>query len=264
MSVGVRTIKLGKRAALALVAGCACLAILPPAIAAVDAASVDSSPRSLSLTGSDLGSFTPTSANPRLIAALASAKSKAGHDDEMFRFTPAASKKSGKRAVTLAVRVDADSSFASGFSRNALNSAQASSGVAPVAFNLGMARGYQSFSQPAKVSSDLNLGAGKGLSTSSLAEIDTPDLTRFTPAKKSEKSRFGTVVELDDNISSGAVPRSFDGGDRSVDVGGSYRVTGNLRVTAGVRYSDDPNRIAPLSDSAQDSQSVYVGTRFRF
>jgi hypothetical protein len=41
-------------------------------------------------------------------------------------------------------------------------------------------------------------------------------------------------------------------------------VTGNLRVTAGVRYSAERERLAPLADGQQDNQSVYVGTRFRF
>jgi len=41
-------------------------------------------------------------------------------------------------------------------------------------------------------------------------------------------------------------------------------VTRNVAVTAGVRYSSERDRIAPLTDTTQDSQAVYVGTRFRF
>ena len=48
------------------------------------------------------------------------------------------------------------------------------------------------------------------------------------------------------------------------DVGGAYRVTRNLDVTAGVRYSQDRERLKPLTDGKQDSQAVYVGTQFRF
>ena len=53
-------------------------------------------------------------------------------------------------------------------------------------------------------------------------------------------------------------------GEQTVDLGGAYRITGNLDVTAGVRLSQDRDRIAPLTDSVQDSQAVYVGTQFRF
>ena len=41
-------------------------------------------------------------------------------------------------------------------------------------------------------------------------------------------------------------------------------MTRNLDVTAGVRYSQDRDRIAPLTDAEQDGQAVYVGTQFRF
>ena len=35
-------------------------------------------------------------------------------------------------------------------------------------------------------------------------------------------------------------------------------------VTAGVRVTQDRDRIAPLTDGVQDDQAVYVGTQFRF
>jgi len=47
-------------------------------------------------------------------------------------------------------------------------------------------------------------------------------------------------------------------------LGGSYSVTRNLDVTAGVRLKNERDRMAPLTDSRQDSQAVYVGTQFRF
>ncbi len=49
----------------------------------------------------------------------------------------------------------------------------------------------------------------------------------------------------------------------SVDLGGSYSLTRNLDVTAGVRYRTDRERLARL-DERRDSQGVYVGTAFRF
>ena len=49
-----------------------------------------------------------------------------------------------------------------------------------------------------------------------------------------------------------------------MDLGGSYRLTRNFDVTAGVRYSSERDRLRPLTDGKQDSQAVYVGTKFRF
>ena len=49
-----------------------------------------------------------------------------------------------------------------------------------------------------------------------------------------------------------------------VDLGGSYRLTRNINVTAGVRVTSDRDRLKPLSESRQDNQAVYVGTQFKF
>ena len=51
---------------------------------------------------------------------------------------------------------------------------------------------------------------------------------------------------------------------QSVDLSTSYRVIGNVNVTAGVRLSKDNNRLAPLTDGVEDDQAVYVGTRVNF
>ena len=49
------------------------------------------------------------------------------------------------------------------------------------------------------------------------------------------------------------------------DVGESYRLTRNLDVSAGVRYSQQHDRLTTINDRGQqDSQAVYVGTQFRF
>ena len=46
---------------------------------------------------------------------------------------------------------------------------------------------------------------------------------------------------------------------------GSYRLTRNFDVTAGVRYTQERDRLAPVVDTAkQDSQAVYIGTQFHF
>jgi opacity protein-like surface antigen len=71
---------------------------------------------------------------------------------------------------------------------------------------------------------------------------------------------------VDEKQAAGRAPRTFAGeGEDQVDVGGSYRLTRNLNVTAGVRYSQqDRERLHPLTDGKQDNQAVYVGTQFRF
>ena len=50
----------------------------------------------------------------------------------------------------------------------------------------------------------------------------------------------------------------------SIDVGGSYSLTRNLDVTAGVRYKSERDRLPQITDTRRDSQAVYVGTAFRF
>jgi hypothetical protein len=95
-----------------------------------------------------------------------------------------------------------------------------------------------------------------------------PDLSTFRlgAAKTSGgPSRFSTRLSVDELEKTGRAPGTFEtAGQPTVDLGGSYRVTGNLNVTAGVRYSADRDRIAPLTDGKQDSQAVYLGTQFRF
>lgn len=48
-----------------------------------------------------------------------------------------------------------------------------------------------------------------------------------------------------------------------LDVSGSYSITRNLDVKAGVRYKADRDRVE-LLENQKDSQAVYVGTAFRF
>ena len=52
----------------------------------------------------------------------------------------------------------------------------------------------------------------------------------------------------------------------SIDVGGSVSLTRNVDLTAGVRYKSEVERerLPRLTDNKRDSQSVYVGTAFRF
>ena len=124
--------------------------------------------------------------------------------------------------------------------------------------NLGVSRGYQNFAKatPAPAISR------------SLSEAGIPDLAEFqpSPGARPDESRFAARIAVEEEAKTGAAPRTMDSrSDQAVDVAGSYRLTRNLDVTAGVRYSQERDRLAPLADPAkQDSQAVYVGTQFRF
>ncbi len=79
-----------------------------------------------------------------------------------------------------------------------------------------------------------------------------------------DSSRFTTRLSIDEKRAPGRAPRTFAGEAGEVDLSGAYRVTENLNVTAGVRYSQERERLRPLTDGRQDSQAVYVGTQFSF
>lgn len=252
------------RAGTSLLAVSGCVFGLSSAIAAVSHTSLPG----VELTVSDhggLGAFTPASINPKLMATLRRATdATGGAAGSLFRFTPAGSSQVGSRSVTVAVRVDSETARAMSLRKAPVDAGRGIASLDPVAFNLGVARGYQSFAQGSPAA---EAGArGLGLPTE-MADIKAPDLRTFTPAKvASGKSRFSPTVELDgDRNAPGSSPRTLSGaGEMSVDVGGAYRVADNLKVTAGIRYSSERDRLTTLTDGQQDSQSVYVGTRFRF
>jgi len=79
-----------------------------------------------------------------------------------------------------------------------------------------------------------------------------------------EPSRFAGKIALQHEEKLGSAPRTHDAlGEQSVDVAESYRLTRNLDVTAGLRYSQQHDRLTSVN-GPQDSQAVYVGTQFRF
>jgi hypothetical protein len=204
------------------------------------------------------GSFTPASVDPRL-ARLVSATSGAG---TLMRFTPAGASNRPGRSITVAVRVDEATaqlvSVRSALAAAGDQSSDTSIRIAPTRYNLGVARGYQSFANtPAVVS-----GLAKDLGSAAM-----PDLAKFAPSPgaKSKPSRFAARIALEEQQNAGRAPRTLESlGDQTVDLAGSYRLTRNIDVTAGLRYSQDRDRLAPLTNGKQDSQAVYVGTQFRF
>jgi hypothetical protein len=175
----------------------------------------------------------------------------------LYPFTPAGTPNRPDRSVTVAVRVDPIT--VRGMAAGGQLAPPADGGatpmrIAPTAFALGVSRGYRNFAQD--------------LATSEARKIDMPDLGKFTLAPSatgSGDSRLSPRIVIDEKQAAGRAPRTFAGdSDDQVDLGGSYRLTRNINVTAGVRYTQDRERLRPLTDGKQDNQAVYLGTQFRF
>ena len=228
------------------------LAAVPTAGLAVDAFATERA----RVTDSNGFPFTPASVDPKLAEFVAKRATGGAH---MMRFTPAGLTERGSHSITVAVRVNGDSAQAIQV-RSAIAAAQdqmSASGamhIVSARYNLGLARGYQSFAQPTVLSQKLSDAA-------------IPDLSSFKPAPlQPEQSRFASHIALAHEDKPGVSPRTREAlGEQSIDLATSYRLTRNLDVSAGVRYSQQHDHLAPVSQpTAQDSQAVYIGTQFRF
>ncbi len=232
-----------------LLAGAGLVLGLPTASLAVAAISKDPAPSAIEKREI----FTPASVDPRLAQRVASLIGNEG-----LHFTPAGTANKRDRTITVAVRVDGDVARAISL-RSAIDSVVGAgkgiSSIAPTRFDLGVARGYQSFTRPVTL-------------PETVRKLDMPDLARFEPAgptAAAKPGRFQPRIALEDKGNAGRSEGTLEAlGSQTVDVGGAYRLSRNLNVTAGVRLSQQRDRIAPLTDSSQDSQAVYVGTQFRF
>jgi Gram-negative porin len=200
---------------------------------------------------SDLGTFTPANGDPRLAAVLA----RSGLGTSGFRFTPATTSVKLGRSVTVAVR--ARNGLSPVLSeRAALVSPSQGSGMTaltPIAYNLGVAVGWRRFAVSSEVAK-VDLGA--------LGGREAVDLGVSYTARK-----FSTRVAVGADHATPGTPRALAQGSNgyTFDVGGSYRLSRNLDLTAGVRYrASERDRLAPLADNRRDSQAVYVGTAFKF
>lgn len=209
------------------------------------------------------GSFaalTPAKIDSRLARFVAA---RSSGTSRLMRFTPAGIAARPNRSVTVAVRVDSEAARAISV-RSAIAAAReqvagdSTLRIAPTRYNLGIARGYQNFTKTAPTPAI----------SGSLPEAAIPDLAEFRPSQgvRPDESRFAARIAVQEEAKTGSAPRTMDSrSDQAVDVAGSYRLTRNLDVTAGVRYSQERDRLAPLADpTKQDSQAVYVGTQFRF
>lgn len=233
-------------AGIGLGALCAAGAIVAPALQAQENERAQRLDKRVAVTTSrGFGTFTPAAADPKLAAILA----RGGLPENGFRFTPSESHRAN-RAVTVAVRARSTRT-ARAAERSALASTQAIS-LAPIAYNLGVSVGWKRFAVSGDVTrvdlvnqpgsrDQANVGvsyAGKRITGRVMAAADRP--LAETPVLIGDKPSY------------------------SIDVGGSYSLTRNLDVTAGVRYKSERDRLPKMSDDRRDSQAVYVGTAFRF
>lgn len=215
-----------------------------PAIGAPDAGNRTEKRATLAQGG--IGSFTPASADPRLAALFA----RGGLDASGFRFTPSESRRGGSRAVTVAVR--ARSTRGPVMPDRTTLAAVSAVSLAPIAYNLGVAVGWKRFA----LSGDMAKVDLAGVPGSR----ETVDLgVSYTGRKFS-----GRVKAVSDRPLAGAPKLVEDAPSYALDVGGSYSLTRNFDVTAGVRYKSERDRLERLKDDRLDSQAVYIGTAFRF
>ena len=207
----------------------------------------NSSARAAAPVFTGLGSFTPASADPKLAAVLARSGLGGGTG---FRFTPSDTPRSSNRAVTVVVR--ARSTRGGVGAERVATAAPASVSLAPIAYSLGASVGWKRFA----VSGDM-AKVDLGLIPGSRETVDVG--VSYTGKKFSGRLNAGA-----DRPSTAAPVALTDNPSYSLDVGGSYSLTRNLDVTAGVRYKSERERLPRFTDDRRDSQAVYVGTAFRF
>lgn len=251
----------GAKGRFGVVSACALLACIPTAGLALGGIG---SGIALPTARATIGQFTPASIDPRiaqLVARNSTGKAR------LMRFTPAGVSDRTSRSVTVAVRVDEAAARAitvsSTVAANELAGAPALR-IAPVRYSLGLARGYQSFAKTA-----VPAAAASPTLSRSLSEAAIPDLATYKPSAgvREDPSRFTPRNPASEPRPAAAarVVEAHEPADQAVDVAGSYRLTRNLDVTAGVRYSQERDRLAPVADTAKlDNQAVYIGTQFRF
>lgn len=237
-----------------------CLLALSPALSA---AGITLSPNierrvSLDKIGS-IGSFTPVTSDDRLARAYARAARES--QSKGFRFTPSAGSMNGDRSLTILVRAPGSGTLApAGTAERVLPNL----GVAPVAYNLGTGRGLARFS-----AADMGARAAAPDAAPIIEHAIVEPNTRFTLRQK--RDRFSTNLQVANRELTATAPIEDSpqtlGTEQSysVDLSSSYSLTRNLDLQAGLRYKGPSNRLAPtITDQAQDSQAIYVGTTFKF
>lgn len=229
----------------------AAASLLLPASVVIAAPQVKPAKRPPAVALSFEGGFTPSQADPRLAASLASRPALASD----FRFTPAASKRRPSQ-IRVAIRARATSPAQLAL-RNGRDAAVQPSGTSvaltPATYNLGAAVGWKRFAVSADVARSASAvpaladreGAAVGVSYS---------LKKFT----------GRVAASADRPASQRSSAIADPTSYALDVGGAYNISRNIAVTGGVKYKIEREQFATLRDQRRDSQAVYIGTAVKF
>lgn len=217
--------------------------VMAPALQAQENRAPHVAKRQFPSVSGGIGMFTPAAADPKLAAVLA----RSGLPDSGFRFTPAESRP-GSRAVTVAVharstRVVADTARA--MTAPPVN-------LAPIAYNLGVSVNWKRLALAGDVTRVELLGQP---GSREHADVGVSYIG---------KRASGRVQAVTDRPLTNTPVLIGDSPSYSIDVGGSYSLTRNLAVTAGVRYKSERDRLPRLTEERRDSQAVYVGTAFRF
>jgi len=219
-------------------------AIVAPAFGAPEKPRVRKAPTT---TQRMAGTFTPAAADPRLAAVFA----RGGLDGSDFRFTPSESRRD-TRAVTVAVRARSNQSAVAAADGRTGPIAAQTVGIAPIAYNLGVAVGWKKFAVSGNVSR-VDMGPQPGSREAADVALTVTSGRASSRLAASTDRPLDGVSKLVDN------PESY-----SVDLSSSSSLTRNLELTAGVRYRSDRDRILRVQDDRRDSQAAYIGTAFRF
>lgn len=239
-----RESKLMGRAALAA----ALLLALSPA--ALLARGESKRPAAVSISFDQFSTFTPASADPRLVAALSSRRTSAAD----FHFTPAAPKgRPAQLRVAIRARAITPTTLAARNGTADRDRATGALALAPASYNLGVAVGWRRFAVSGDVAKVTANGSPLGGRESAAVGVSY-NLKRFT----------GRLALGADRGDGNQVPALAKNDNVSVDLGAAYSLTRNLAVTGGVRYKVEHEQLRSLADQRRDSQAVYVGTAFKF
>lgn len=206
-------------------------------------------PPAVSVSFDPLATFTPGTADPRLAAAFAGR----GPSLSDFKFTPAAAKgRPSQVRVAIRARVDSPDQ-ARRSDAAAATSASSVNALTPATYNLGASVGWRRFAVSGDVGKTSAPNPALGARETAVVGVSY-SIKRFT----------GRVAVGAERADGRAIPQLNRPDNYSVDLGGAYKLTRNIAVTGGVRYSIDQDRTVALEDDRRDSQAVYVGTAFKF
>lgn len=222
--------------------------LLAPALQAQGSRAMRAAERQAPVSTAGIGVFTPAAADPKLAAVLA----RSGLPESSFRFTPSESRSGSNRAITVAVRARSTRSARTAERAAAGAIALPTVSLAPIAYNLGVSVGWRRFAVSGEMTKvDLvSQPGGREQADIGISYTGKRASGRLRAAGDRPLANAPALVGADPSY--------------SIDVGGSYSLTRNLDVTAGVRYKTERDRLPRLTDERRDSQAVYVGTAFRF